>query len=332
MPANLPPQYNKVEEEYRRATAPAERLEKARELFRLLPKHKGTEKLQSDWKQRISRLTDEIEHQKSGKKGGLSYRIPHEGAGQIVLVGPPNSGKSALLAALTHARPEVAPYPFTTHAPGPGMMAWEDVQVQLVDLPPITRDYCEAWVCNLIRSADAALLVADLSDDDLVDGLEAVLGRLNAVHTELGPAGEFDAEDESLRHVPSLLVANKADDGGARDRLEFLQEWNAGRWPVVEVSATAGVGLEVLRARAYGMLGVFRVYAKVPGKPVDRAHPYTLPIGSTVLDLARTIHRDMEQGLKFAKIWGSGAFEGQTVGREHELADGAVVELHVSGG
>src|SRR5262245_45290188 len=90
MPANLPPQYSKAEEEYRRATAPAERLEKLREMFRLLPKHKGTEKLQADLKQKISRARDDAEGGKGhAKKGGVSHKVPREGAGQVVLVGAP---------------------------------------------------------------------------------------------------------------------------------------------------------------------------------------------------------------------------------------------------
>ena len=165
MPANLPPQYSKAEDQYRAATTPADRLEALRVMFRLLPKHKGTEKLQSDLKQKISRAKEEIEGGKSGaKKAGLSHRVPREGAGQVVLVGAPNVGKSAILAALTNARPEVAPFPFTTRAPYPGMMAWEDVRLQLVDLPPITPDFLEPWLPGLVRSADAALLVVDLGE------------------------------------------------------------------------------------------------------------------------------------------------------------------------
>src|ERR1700756_1677151 len=144
MPANLPPQYLKVEEEYRKASTPERRLETLRELFRLLPKHKGTEKLQSDLKQKMSHLREEVERGKpGGKKAGLSHRVPTEGAGQVVLVGAPNAGKSSLLAALTHAHPEVAPYPYTTRAPQPGILMWQDVPVQLVDLPPIAPDFFE---------------------------------------------------------------------------------------------------------------------------------------------------------------------------------------------
>src|SRR3954462_8575217 len=148
MPANLPPQYSKAEEEYRKASTPGDRLEKLREMFRLLPKHKGTEKLQSDLKQKISRLKDEIEGSKTAgsKKAGLSYRVPHEGAGQIVLVGAPNAGKSSLLAALTNAHPEVTAHPFTPLVPHPGIMMWQDVPGQLVDLPPVSSEFLEPWV------------------------------------------------------------------------------------------------------------------------------------------------------------------------------------------
>src|SRR5271165_2108938 len=166
MPANLPPQYHKAEIEFRGASTPAERLEKLREMYRLLPKHKGTEKLQSDLKQKISRLKDELEAASAGgKKGGVSHRVPHEGAGQIVLVGPPNAGNSAILKALTHAHPEVAAYPFTTRTPQPGIMMWQDVPVQLVDLPPVAPEFLEPWVPSIIRSTDAALLVADMGSD-----------------------------------------------------------------------------------------------------------------------------------------------------------------------
>jgi ribosome-interacting GTPase 1 len=330
MPANLPPQYHKAEEEFRRAGAPADRLEKLREMYRLLPKHKGTEKLQSDLKQKMSRLRDELEGGKAGgKKAGVSYRVPHEGSGQIVLVGPPNSGKSALLAALTHAHPEVAAYPFTTRAPQPGIMMWQDVPVQLVDLPPIAPEFLEPWVPGIIRSADAALLVADLSSDDVAEALESVLERLAAVHTELVGTLPYDVDDEAVRHVRTLLVANKRDAEGAEDRLAVIREWFEPRFPLLEVSVPQPQGLESLRDAAYHLLGVLRVYTKVPGKPADRSRPFTLPAGSTVLDLAREIHKDFEQSLKSARIWGTGVFDGQSVKRDHELHDSDIVELHV---
>ncbi|MGO9471577.1 MAG: GTPase [Isosphaeraceae bacterium] len=331
MPANLPPQYHKVEEEYRKAPTTEKRLEKLRELFRLLPKHKGTERLQSDLKQRMSQLKEELERGKTaGKKAGPGHHVPREGAGQVALVGPPNSGKSSLLAALTNARPEVAAYPFTTRAPQPGIMMWHDVPVQLVDLPPVSSDFVEAWLPNVIRSADSVLLVVDLSSDDVAEAALAVLNRLDGAHTELVAELPYDVEDESIRHLRTVMVGNKRDAPGAGDRLEIVREWFADKFPMVACSAHSGEGLETVRTAAYHLLGVLRVYTRAPGKPVDRTKPFTLPVGSTIIDLAKVIHRDFEHTLKSARIWGTGVFDGQTVKRDHELRDGDVVELHVS--
>ncbi len=232
MPANLPPQYLKAEEGYRKASSPDSRLEAVREMFRLLPKHKGTEKLQSDLKQKMSQLREEVERGKSGgKKAGVSHRVPSEGAGQVVLVGAPNAGKSSLLAALTNARPEIAAYPYTTRSPQPGIMMWRDVPVQLVDLPPIAPEFFEPWVTSVIRSADAALLVVDLASDDVADATSAVLDRLAEVHTELVGELPYDVEDERIRHLRTVMVANKLDAEGAPDRLEIVRDWLGPRFP-----------------------------------------------------------------------------------------------------
>lgn len=320
----------KAELELKQLKAPAERLEKLRELYRLLPKHKGTEKLQSELKQKISRALHEVDEQRHpGKKSaGPSHRVPHEGAGQIVLVGAPNAGKSSLLAALTRAHPEVASYPYTTRAPQPGMMDWKDVQVQLVDLPPITADYLEPWLPGLVRSADSALLVVDLSDDDSADATEAVLGRLAQTKTHLVGTVPFDDDDESRYFVRTILVGNKADAPGAIDRGAVIAEWFGGRFPTLTVSASNREGLETLAGAAYDSLGVMRIFTKAPGKPVDRTRPFTVPLGATVEDLARAIHQDLASTFKSARVWGTGVFEGQTVARDHVLHDADIVELH----
>jgi ribosome-interacting GTPase 1 len=331
VPANLPPQYLKVEDEYRKASTPEKRLEKLRELFRLLPKHKGTEKLQSDLKQKMSRLKVEQDRARSGgKKSGVSHHIPREGAGQVMLIGPPNVGKSAILAALTNARPQIAPYPFTTREPQPGIMMWQDVAVQLVDMPAISPEFVEPWVLDLVRSADTALLLADLGSDDVAEATLAVIERLAASHVELVGELPFDDLDEAVIHLKTLLAATKLDAEEAAGRLQVVREFFGSRFPVLPVSAETGEGLETIRAATYHLLGVLRVYTKIPGKPADRARPFTLPIGSTVLDLAREIHGSFEQSLKSARIWGTGVFDGQAVKRDHELHDGDVVELHTA--
>src|SRR5262245_51081264 len=166
MAANLTPQYLEAEAEYKKAHTAEERLACLRKMFALLPKHKASEKLQADLKTKIKHAAEEVEAERHKKKAGVSYKIPRQGAGQCVRVGGPNAGRSRLLSRLTRATPTVAPYPFTTHEPTAGMMDWEDVRVQLIDLPPITADVMEGWVSSMTRSADAALLVVDLADDD----------------------------------------------------------------------------------------------------------------------------------------------------------------------
>lgn len=338
MPANLTPQYLKAEEEYKRAQTPEEKLAALRQMLATIPKHKGTEKLQAEIKSKIKKLREELQEGKKKGKRGHSVRIPREGAGQVVLVGPPNTGKSSLLAALTAANPQIGPYPFTTHQPQPGMMPWQNVKVQLVDLPPITESYLESYVPGMINAADAALVVADLSSDEILDDLEECLGRLERARIYLTsfPERHSDAatEDGDERRLTealpkkALLVANKLDADGAQDRLELLREAYDDRFEIRPVSVQSGEGLGELRDRIWEFLDMIRVYTRPPGQPVDRESPFTLPAGSTVMDLAEHIHRELAEKLKSARVWGEGVYPGQPVARDHVLHDGDIVELH----
>lgn len=329
MPANLTPQYLQAEAEYKKAQTPEDRLAALKRMWALLPKHKGTDKLQADIKARMSELRKEIEEgRKAPKRKGLSHKIPRQGAGQYVLLGGPNTGKSTLLATLTKAHPQVAPYPFTTHAPQAGMMPWEDTQVQLIDLPPITSDYIESYVSSMARSADAALLFVDLGDDDGPFAAEAVIDQLAERKTILTGNPPEEVEEFNLAYVRTMLVANKLDLPGAEERLEIVREMYGERFPIHAVSLTTGKGVEELRDAIYKFLRVIRVYTKQPGKPPDLNEPFTCPEGSTVIELAALIHRDFEKNLKTARIWGTGVYDGQAVGREHVLHDKDIVELH----
>ncbi len=328
MPANLTPQYIKAEQEYKQAQTPEERLECLRKMWALLPKHKGTDKLQAELKSKISRAKDEVEGEKKAAKKGVSHKIPRDGAGQVMILGAPNSGKSQLLAALTSAHPEIAPYPFTTHAPQPGMMPWQDVQVQLIDTPPITADYLESYLPSMIRAADAALLVLDLSVDECVEQTDELLRRLEDAKLRLVKRPAAGSEYNVVAERKTLLVANKIDADGATPRLEIAREFYANRFDVLPVSATAA-DVGELRDSIYKFLDVIRIYTKAPGKPADWKRPFTCPVGSTVLDLAALVHRDIATNLKFARIWGTGVYDGQSVGREHVLHDKDLLELHV---
>jgi ribosome-interacting GTPase 1 len=330
MAVNLTPQYLEAEAEYKRAQTAEERLECLKKMWSLLPKHKASEKLQAELKTKLSAVREEVEQEKkSPKKGGVSHKIPRQGAGQVLLVGGPNAGKSRILTRLTRATSEVAPYPFTTREPHAGMMDWEDVRVQLIDTPPITADFLEGYLSSMVRSADGCVLVVDLGDDDGPFAAEAVLEHLARVKTVLAVQPPAEHSDPSIHHTKTLLAANKSALPGAEDRLAIVREMFAERFPIHVLDAESGPGLEELRTAIYRMLNVIRVYGKRPGKPADRSAPFTVPAGATVMQLAEVVHRDFADKLKSARIWGTGVFDGQTVTRDHVLHDKDVVELHV---
>jgi len=330
MAANLTPQYLQAEEEYKKADTPEVKLACLRKMYSLLPKHKASEKLQADLKTKISEARDAVEHaKKNPKKAGVSHKVPKQGAGQYVLLGPPNAGKSRLLSTLTRATPEVADYPFTTREPIVGMMDWQDVKVQLVDLPPVTGDFLEPFVTSLARSADAALLFLDLADDDGPFATQAVVDQLAAHKTVLCPQTPGGDMEPGVQHVRTIVAATNSMSPGADDRLAIARELLTGQFAIHRLDLDGGTGVEPLREALYRFLGVIRVYSKQPGKPADKSAPFTCRAGGTVVDFAGLVHRDFADKLRTARVWGSGAFDGQTVGRDHVLADGDVVELHL---
>ena len=330
MPANLTAQYKEAEERYRRAVGYEEKLDALREMLALLPKHKGTEKLQADLRKRLSKLEDESAHvAKSGHHGPDVGHVKREGAGQWVLLGPPNAGKSSLLAALTHAHPEIADYPFTTRHPQPGMMPFEDVLVQLVDTPAVAAGHTEAWLPNLARNADGLLLVLDVTADDLEEAWRA-LGEV-LERARVRPKGRPLPEDASplVEPRPMLVLLNKSDEDADGTFAALAREAIGDGFPVFRVSATRGEGLDPLRPLLFSELHRIRVYTKEPGHKADLGRPFVLRQGATVDDLASLVHQDLAARLKFARIWGAHArFEGQQVDRHHALEDRDVVELH----
>jgi len=254
--------------------------------------------------------------------------IEKQGAGQVVLLGAPNSGKSTLLNALTNAHSEVGDYPFTTHAAVPGMMPHEDVQIQLIDTPPVTADYCETWLPGLVRKSNLCLLVADLASDDLLEDIDTILSLFTQRKVPLVREVPADNDDPTLGHARTVVVANKRDADDANTRLEMLEELLGQRLDTLPLSAKTGQGMADFPARIYESLDVIRLYTKEPGEKADLVQPYALPRGSTVGDLALEVHREIAESLKHARVWGTGVFDGQTVGREHVLHEKDIVELH----
>lgn len=328
MPANLPPQYQKAEEEYRKAQSAAERCEILERMLVLIPKHKGTEKLQADLKTKLKETKADIQAEKTAPKGGKVYRFPRQGAAQVIIIGGPNSGKSRILRDLTKAEPEVADYPFTTREPMPGMMAWEDVTVQLIDTPPITDSLFEPYLLNFVRSADLVVLTFGGASDDAPEATATVIDQFRQRATALSTTTGFDEDDFSKLNVKTLLVVTHGRDSEVRDRLDFFREMVPTAFATVPVDLDQTADRELLRKSIFDGLGLIRLYTKAPGKPADFSSPFTIPIGGTVEDLAHKVHRDLADKLKFAKIWGTSAADGQSVGRDHVLADKDLVELH----
>jgi hypothetical protein len=309
-------------------------------MARTIPKHKGTEHLQADIKTRIKQLTEELAGpKKGGRRSGPSHVVRHEGAAQVAMIGPPNAGKSSLHVKLTGSTSDVGPYPYTTHLPIPGMIPYEDIHFQLVDLPPISDDFMESWFVNALQPADAALLVFDLSDPECLEQVPTILRRLAEKKIYLktawpgleasDSAQPDDSDDVFSLRLPTVLVANKSDLDPDPGEVEVLEELLGLRFPALTVSAKTGDGLDELGAFLFKALEIVRVYTKTPGKPAENDKPFTVRRGGTVHDVAQLVHKDIAEGLKFARMWGTDVYDGQQVGPEHLVSDGDLVELHV---
>ncbi len=313
MPANLTADYLDAEREYKSATTQAEKIAALERMMATLPKHKGTEKMQADIRRRLSQARKEAQ-KKGAHHAAPFYQVEKEGAGQVALIGPPNSGKSQLVCTLTHATPEVADYPFTTRMPTPGMMQFEDVQIQLIDLPPLAAEFSEPWLPQAIRAAHMSVLVLDVNDDALLDEIEYVLKVI----------------EERRLAPPRLVAANKIDLEGAVDNYTALEELYRGRFPMLGVSALSGEGLDRFRRAVFNALDLVRVYTKIPGKKLEATTPYVLKRGSTVEEAARHVHKDFAEQLKFARLFRiDGGRDGLMVERSHVVQDRDVLEFHI---
>jgi ribosome-interacting GTPase 1 len=326
MPANLTPEYFKAEKWFRGATTTDEKILALEQMLRVMPKHKGTDHLRADLRRKLSKLR-EAPTKKGGKHTDI-FHVPRGGAGQVVLLGTPNSGKSAIVAALTNARVQVADFPFATSAPVPGMVEFEDIQIQLVDMPPITADYVAPGQVGTYRNCDLIGIVIDLSAD-VAEQLGACLGFLESRSLLVGANTPAADEQGNVLGKKGFCICSKCDiaASGALEQLRGLCEQP---FEFVEVSAETGQGIEEMPRRLFSLLNIIRVYSKPPGKPADMKDPFTLPAGSTVMDLAMAVHRQLAEKLKSARIWGTGVYDGQNAQRTRVLNDKDIIELHFS--
>ncbi|MEW5901245.1 MAG: GTPase [Acidobacteriota bacterium] len=331
MPANLTPQYIEAEQKFRAAKTPQEKLRALEEMMATIPKHKGTEKLQAMIKAKMAKVKASLQSRPVVARHGTSFHVEKSGAGQVVVIGPPNSGKSRLIAALTGAQPEVGDYPYTTHSPAPYMMKFENIRIQLVDTPPTAPEDIEADLVELVKATDAVLLVLDLADQDTASVLEALLSKLKERRLELVAKNPEASVEAGHFQKKTLIVVNKSDSPAAEENLAFLREYFGEKTAFYPVSAARGDGLDALKKEIFLLLNIIRVYSKTPGKKADFSEPFSLKKGSTVSEMARAVHKDFFENLKYARIWrkGSLALQGQMINRDFVLEDEDIVELHI---
>ena len=328
MPANLPPEYYKAEKWFRSAGTNDEKALALEQMLRVIPKHKGTDHIRADLRRKLSKLK-EAPSRKAGAKHADIFHVPRSGAGQVVLLGTPNCGKSAIVAALTNAKVNVADFPFATSAPIPGMIMFEDVPIQLVDMPPVTADFIAPGQVGTYRNCDLIGIVIDLSGD-VAEQMDVCLDFLESRNLLIDEETAAVDERGNLLAKKVFCICTKSDiaQPGAMQR---LRESGKHSFELVEFSSSSAADFEKLSSAFFRLLNIVRVYAKPPGKKVDMAEPFTLPAGSTVMDLATAIHRELAEKLKFARIWGTGVYPGQNAQRSHVLNDKDIIELHVSG-
>jgi ribosome-interacting GTPase 1 len=329
MPTNLPPEAQEAERLYRAARTPEEKISTLEGYISLIPKHKGTDHLRADLRRKLSKLKESAsQRRKSVGRQESPYHIDPEGAGQVVVVGCTNVGKSALVATLTNATPEVSASPFSTWEPTPGMMFMENVPIQLIDTPPLNPDYVEPLMLDLIRRCDLVLLVVDLQAAP-IEQLETSAAFLEEHGIVPEHWQEWEATDRRVFVKPFLVAVNKHDDEHTEEVFQIFLELLEDEWPLLPLSTRSGRNLEYLKRVVYERLGVIRVYSKAPGQEPDRDSPFILKEGGTVAEFARQIHQDFYEQLRTARVWGTGVYDGQMVSRDHVLHDEDVVELRI---
>jgi len=332
MPANLPPQYHAAYQKYREAKTLEEKISALKEMYAVMPKHKGTDKLQADIKRKIAQLKEEQQIQKQRRKGGGFILPRKEGAGQVALLGPPNCGKSSLLKVLTNAQPEIADYPFTTTQLNIGMMPYEDIQIQIIDLPPFTGEEVPWWQREVVRMSDLVIFMVDLSRDNFWEEFENIRSYLRKKNIYLSDEDAHTDREEELEGPVMkkvIVVGNKVDSPNAEERFEVLEDKLPSGWKKISISVDKNINLEGLKTLIFEGLSIIRVYTKQPGEPADLKDPLILPEGATVVEAGQKLHKDFVHKLKYARIWGSAKFDGQRVPRDYVLQDRDIIEFHI---
>ena len=328
MPTNLPPNYYSIDRRYKTATSDTEKITCLEEMMSIIPKHKGTDKIRADIRKRLSKIRNATQSKKSNSKKDLAFIIEKEGAGQVAVVGAPNVGKSALVSLLTNSQPEISAAPFTTWKPTPGMMDYKDIKIQLIDTPSLNSDYIDTGMFDLIRRSDMILCLVDIQAD-AIDQLNRSIAILKDHKIVPKRLRHLYQEHRNIQFLPTIIGLNKFDDNSFQENIEIFEAFlDDQEWPIVDCSALNNNNMDALKQMIFDRLEIVRVYAKSPGKPVDKTAPFVLKKNSNVGDFASKVHKDIEKNMKTAKVWRVGVFDGQTVQKDHILHDDDIVEIN----
>lgn len=293
MTTNQGPEYLAAEARYSKVRTREEKIICLQEMIRTSVKHKGTENLLADLRKRLSKFKKElvIERKKSHKPKNV---IRKDGAGQVCIIGLTNSGKSTLLNSLTNAGATVADYPYTTKEPKVGMMLYDDLQFQMIEIPASFGPDS----IGLLHSCDAIVIVLDANKDIV----------------------------KQKNELMDILKRNRLD----KKKMIFAKNKNnvcGLNYETICIDAKSKVGLDVLKEKIWKILGKIKVYTKSPDKP--KAVPaLALEKNATVEDLAKEIHKEFTNTFKFARIFNSTKFSGKRVGLDYKLQNNDVVEIH----
>ena len=334
MPTNVPPQYRDAEQRFREAVSAQGKIAALQEMLQIMPKHKGTDHLKAQLRARLSKLMSDLETESGGKGGRTEpFSLPKEGAGRATLIGPSNVGKSLILSKSTGAKTKVGAYELSTQEPVPGMYPYKDIYMQMVDTPPITNRATQSRLYGLLRTSDVFVFATDLTNDPKSQ-TEEMFSELSEWGFELnGKESTNESSKNFLTSKPTIITCNKADIPGALDQFELMEQTYGDKYTVIMASAEEEVGLDDLGEEIFDCLKVMRVYTKSPRERMQdfkKSNPIVLPIGSTVAEAATQVHKDLSKGLKYAVLWGdSSKFDGQRVGKEHQLVDEDVIEIHI---
>ena len=301
MPINAHPEYIAAEKEYYKCENDEDRLLALEKMISVLPGHKGAENLRAQIKLRYKRLKEKMEKEKKSKKGGNRQGIKKEDL-QAVIVGKTHSGKSAFMNLVTNANLEIGEYRFVTKSPAVGMMDYNGVGIQLIEVPALGSEYYDRGIVN---SGDVALVFAE----NLFELEEAS----KAVERARGK---------------KIFILTKTDLLSENEKRKMVATLSSKRYNFNLISTKTGEGIQELKEKMFQSFGRIRVYTKEPGKEKSSSRPIILPPESTVREVAEKILKGFSQKIKETRIWGpSSKYPGQIVGLRHKLKDLDVVEF-----